>query len=131
MLNAEQIDAFKADGHLILPGFVDAALVAQWRDQFWSHLGCTLDDPDQWPDKVEGFKPEPIFGDLPQLQAIAAQVGGGRFSGGGCGVAVRWPKSAETWAMPASGQRTMFASTCSRVTVDASISAVIPCTRVT
>ena len=103
MLNADQIESFKADGSLILPSFVDAALIAQWRDQFWEHIGCTLDELDQWPDKVEGFKPEPIFGDLPELQAIAAQVGGGCFSGGGCGVAVRWPKSTEKWAMPTSG----------------------------
>ena len=55
----EQIDDFKANGHLILSGFVPDETVAEWQQQFWSHLGCTIDEPEKWPDKVEGFKPDP------------------------------------------------------------------------
>jgi hypothetical protein len=103
MLSSDQIESFKADGHLILPSFVSCEQIQAWRDQFWGHLGCTIDEPEKWPEKVKDFKPDPIFGDLPELQSIAGQVGGGHFKGGGCGVAVRWPQTGEEWAMPESG----------------------------
>ena len=106
-MTQDQVDSFKANGFLVLPGFVPDDVLAQWREQFWGHLGCTIDEPDKWPDeypaKVEGFKPDPMFGDMPDLQAIAEQVGGGHFKGGGCGVAVRWPQTDADWTMPDSG----------------------------
>ncbi len=83
MLTIDQIQSFKKEGHLILHGFISNETIDQWRDQFWTHLGCTIDQPDQWPDRVEGFQPAPLFGDLPELQAIAQQLGGGAFNGGG------------------------------------------------
>jgi len=67
MLSSDQIESFKADGHLILPSFVSSEQIQAWRDQFWGHLGCTIDEPEKWPEKVKGFKPDPIFGDLPEL----------------------------------------------------------------
>ncbi|SVE38135.1 uncharacterized protein METZ01_LOCUS490989, partial [marine metagenome] len=103
MLDQDQINAFKDQGHLILPGFVEADMVRQWQEQFWQHLDCSIDEPDKWPDRVEGFQPDPVFGDLPELQGIVKQVGGGHFSGGGCGVLVRWPQKQEQWSMPESG----------------------------
>ena len=92
MLSQDQINSFKTDGHLILPGFVATETIEQWQDQFWGHLGCTIDEPDKWPERVEGFQPNPVFGELPDLQAIVTQVGGGHFSGGGCGVLRAAPK---------------------------------------
>jgi len=103
MLEAAQIQSFKDHGYLILPGFVGSDLVHAWREQFWAHIGCSIDKSDQWPDRVEGFAPDPLFGDLPDLQAIAKQFGGGHFQGGGCGVQVRWPQSNGEWTMPDSG----------------------------
>ncbi len=101
MLSSDQIHSFQTDGHLILPGFVGTDLVQQWRDQFWRHLDCSI--AEKWPERVKDFKPDPIFGDLPELQAIVRQLGGGHFTGGGCGVAVRWPKQDQNWTMPDSG----------------------------
>ena len=103
MLNNAQIQSFKDEGHLLLPGFVDEDIVAQWQEQFWGHLGCSIDEPDSWPERVDGFQPDPLFGDLPDLQSIASQLGGGAFNGGGCGVLVRWPEREKEWAMPESG----------------------------
>ncbi|MDP6698946.1 MAG: hypothetical protein QGH25_04810 [Candidatus Latescibacteria bacterium] len=53
MLGADQIDAFKADGHLILPGFVDAALVAQWRDQ--CRIEGTFRETPEWDERGWGI----------------------------------------------------------------------------
>ena len=103
MLTSEQVQSFKQEGHLVLPGFVEGETVAQWQEQFWGHLGCTIDEPDQWPERVDGFQPDPLFGNLPELQSIANQLGGGAFSGGGCGVLVRWPEREKEWSMPESG----------------------------
>jgi len=52
-LTQDQIDSFKANGYLVLPGFVADDVVAQWREQFWGYLGCTLDEPDKWPEKTD------------------------------------------------------------------------------
>ena len=68
-LSPAQIDAFKTDGHLILPDVIDADLLATWRDQFWNYVGCRPDEPESWPDQTGGFKPDPLFGDLPQTRA--------------------------------------------------------------
>ncbi len=103
MLSSEQIKEFKDHGHLVVRGFVAADTVQQWQDQFWRHLGCSIDEPEKWPEKVEGFQPDPVFGDLPDLQEVVQQVGGGHFSGGGCGVVVRWPQPDQEWKMPESG----------------------------
>ena len=102
-LSPAQIDAFKTDGHLILPDVIDADLLATWRDQFWSYVGCRPDEPESWPDQTGGFKPDPLFGDLPQMQAISRQLGGDRFQGGGCGVIVRWPEESRDWTIPETG----------------------------
>ena len=79
MLTSEEVQSFKQEGHLVLPGFVEGETVAQWQEQFWGHLGCTIDEPDQWPERVDGFQPDPLFGNLPELQSIANQLGGGAF----------------------------------------------------
>jgi hypothetical protein len=102
-LNPAQIDAFKTDGHLILPDVIDADLLATWRDQFWSYVGCRPDEPESWPDQTGGFKPDPLFGDLQQMQAISRQLGNDRFQGGGCGVIVRWPEESRDWTIPETG----------------------------
>ena len=68
MLSSDQIESFKADGYLILPSVISSEQIQEWRDQFWGHLDCTIDEPEKWPEKVQDFKPDPIFGDLPELQ---------------------------------------------------------------
>ena len=74
MICSEQIESFKANGYLVMPGFIDSEQIEEWRDQFWSHLGCTLAEPEKWPEKVTDFEPDPIFGNMPELQSIARQV---------------------------------------------------------
>ena len=103
MLSRQQVADFKNNGHLILRNFIDNHTIGEWQNQFWKHLGCTIHTPEQWPDKVEGFQTNPIFGDIPELQNIATQFGGGNFTGGGCGVLTRWPESNKNWNLPETG----------------------------
>ena len=103
MLSDEQVNSFKKDGHLILRGFIDDEIISAWQSQFWDHLGCRINEPGKWPDKVEGFQPSPLFGSMPELTSIAEQFGGGNFNGGGCGVLTRWPDTDQSWAMPDTG----------------------------
>ena len=105
-LTTEQISQFKDQGYLVLPGFIGPDLLERWRAAFWDHVGGRAEDPSSWPDDPaasRGFVTEPVFGELPRLAAIAAQLGGGDFNGGGCGVAVRWPETDAEWSMPDSG----------------------------
>jgi len=103
-LSAAQVDSFKEEGHLILPGFIEEAVLEQWRKQFCAHYNYSLEEPRCQPDKDAGsLHLDPVLGELPQLRAIAHQLGGGQFNGGGCGVQVRWPQENEKWQMPQSG----------------------------
>ena len=105
-LSQEQVTQFKDRGFLVLPGFIGPELLAQWRDAFWQHVGGSFEDPATWPADPaasRGFVTEPVFGELPRLTAIAGQLGGGDFNGGGCGVNVRWPQDETEWSMPESG----------------------------
>jgi hypothetical protein len=105
-LNDTQVTEFKRQGCLVLPGFVEESLLEEWRQSFWQHLGGSFEDQKSWPDDPaasRGFVTDPVFGELPRLQAIVHQLGGGHFSGGGCGVNVRWPQTETEWSMPESG----------------------------
>ncbi len=68
-LDEEQIAFFKEEGYLILKGFIDPQQVAEWRGQFWRHVGADPHDPASWPDSyvIEGFGVDPAFGQLPFL----------------------------------------------------------------
>ena len=46
MLSPDQIKSFKADGYLILPSAISSEQIQEWRDQFWAHLDCTIDEPE-------------------------------------------------------------------------------------
>ena len=81
-LDERQVDFFKAQGYLILKGFVEAEQVATWREQFWAHVGADPQDAASWPESyvIDGFAVDPAFGQLRQMQAAIGQLGGGRFS---------------------------------------------------
>jgi hypothetical protein len=84
VLSTTEIEAFKADGVLILPGFIDEEQLASWRCQAWAAVGADPDDRTTWP---TGLQPNltvaPHLGELPQCQALMEQLGGGAFTGGG------------------------------------------------
>ena len=77
-LSRAQIESIKANGVLILEGFVEEAQLARWREQVWAGLGASPDDPDTWPKNTQhppvadGISPTP--GDLPQFQALSKIV---------------------------------------------------------
>ena len=86
VLSKTQIDSFKEDGVLILPGFVDEAQLQRWREQVWAGLDASPDDPSTWPKKGghANVKPPvpftPTPNELPQFKALIDQLGGGQDS---------------------------------------------------
>ena len=90
---------------MILKGYIDPQQVAEWRGQFWRHVGADPHDPASWPDSyvIEGFGVDPAFGQLPQMQSAIAQLGGGKFAGGGGSMLVHWPNGKDGWAWPGQG----------------------------
>ncbi|MBT3346212.1 MAG: hypothetical protein HN712_27505 [Gemmatimonadetes bacterium] len=106
MLTAEQIQSFKDNAYLVLPGFVDPEQISRWGEQFWAHIGADSQDASTWPDNyvIGDFAVDPRLSDLPQMQSIVDQLGGGLFSGGGGSMLVQWPKPEGTpWQIPAHG----------------------------
>ncbi len=110
-LSAAQIAAFKADGVLILPDFIEEAQLASWRRQVWDGLpSCDPADPSTWP-KEGGHAAldmkvplTPLPGDLPQFKALIEQLGGGHFTGGGAQIAPIFPNTRpDEWQLPAQG----------------------------
>ena len=107
-LTEEQVTRFKEDGYLVVPDVVDEQTLENWRGQLWRRLDATLGDPDSWPrDAValDGFEWDPqstTLNQTPTMRAIAEQLGGGHFLGGGGSPIVRWPRDGE-WQMPGGG----------------------------
>ena len=105
-LDPGQIDLFKRQGFLVLEGLVEPETLSAWRDQFWSHVGADRDDPETWPEDyvIQGLGVDPPLGQLPPMQTIIEQLGGGMFGGGGGSMLVKWPgPDGAAWKMPDSG----------------------------
>ena len=104
-LSAEDISFFKREGYLIRRGFIDGGQIDSWKEQFWAHLGVDEEDVASWPDSyvVEGFATDPLLGQLPQVQAVVGQLGGGRFNGGGGSMLVQWPRQDKEWSLSDNG----------------------------
>ena len=109
-LSRAQIGDFKAQGVVILPGFVDEEQLQSWRDQVGAGLDADPDDPSTWPingghaavDMPSPLTPTP--GGLPQFQALIEQLGGGHFTGGGAQIAAIFPNtSLKDWTLPSNG----------------------------
>lgn len=106
MLTPEQLESFKDNAYLILPGFVEAEQIASWHEQFWAHIDADAQDSTTWPDEyvIGDFSVSPRLGELPEMQVIVDQIGGGSFTGGGGSMLVQWPKSTRAnWQMPEAG----------------------------
>ena len=109
ILTAEQIAYFKTNGYLVLENFVKSDTIESWRKQIWNKLDADLSDPSGWPDQlvVNGSNIEPesqVFGQLAQVRAVADQIGGGMFNGGGGQMLVKWPRKEKgAWQMPTDG----------------------------
>ena len=87
LLSPAQLDEFKAEGTLAIPGLVPPDVLDGWRDQMRAACsgGVDLDDPNTWPAgryAPEGGWPElsPNLYELPNLQSIVEQIGGGAFA---------------------------------------------------
>lgn len=96
-LTDKQISSFKENGYLIIEEFIEEEIIQSWRDQLWNHLGSNLEDHQSWPNDyvIEGFSvspPEHTFGNLPQVNTVIEQLGGGMFNGGGGQFLAQWPK---------------------------------------
>lgn len=104
-LTSAQIEHFKTAGFVVLEGFIAPEQIATWHGQFWKHIDADPDDASTWPDSyvIDGFGTEPPLGQLPQVQAVIEQLGGGHFAGGGGSMLVQWPKEGQEWAPPAQG----------------------------
>ena len=86
-LSPAQLDEFKAEGALSIPGLVPADVIAGWQEQMRAACsgGVDLDDPQTWPAgryTPEGGWPElrPSLYDVPNLRSIVEQVGDGAFA---------------------------------------------------
>ena len=71
LLTDTQVDHFKTEGYVILPGFFATAQVEAWHDIFWTHVGAQADDPKTWPDSyvIDGLALDPVPGGLPPLSS--------------------------------------------------------------
>ena len=87
LLSPAQLDEFKAEGVLAIPGLVPPDVLDGWQDQMRAACsgGVDLDDPSTWP--AGRYTPEdgwpklsPNLYDLPSLQSIVEQIGGGAFA---------------------------------------------------
>ncbi len=105
MLTTEQVKSFQENGYLILKNFVDSDILDGWRTQVWEYLNSSLETPETWPNDyvVQNFGFSPLFGQLPAMKDITAQLGGAQFTGGGGTPLVKWPNRDEKWKMPSSG----------------------------
>jgi len=86
-LSPAQLDEFKAEGALPIPGLIPADILAGWQDQMRAACtdGVDLDDPPTWPVgryAPEGGWPElgPNLYEVDNLQAIVEQLGAGTFA---------------------------------------------------
>ena len=88
LLSPAQLDEFKAEGAVAIPGLVPTDVLEGWQAQIRGACsdGVDFDDPDTWKPTgryaPEGGWPEfsPNLYDLPSLQSIAEQIGDGAFA---------------------------------------------------
>ena len=94
MLTPEQLRTFKQEGAVLLPALVGGTQLSSWRDQAWAAVsaseGRAVDRADSttWPsgqikNVPKEMQPKPQLGELPQVRALMAFLGGGAFAGGG------------------------------------------------
>lgn len=86
-LSTAQIEEFKAEGALQLPGLIPPDVLVGWQDQFRAACsdGVDLDDPETWPTgrytPPDGWPElQPCLYDLPNLRSIVEQLGDGAFA---------------------------------------------------
>ena len=87
-LSRAQLEEFKTEGAVAVPGLVPREILEGWQDQIRSAcaaVGVDIDDPGTWPTgryAPEGGWPEftPALYDLPGLHSIVEQIGGGAFA---------------------------------------------------
>jgi hypothetical protein len=86
-LTPAQLDEFKAEGTVAIPGLIPPDVVAGWQTRMRAACtdGVDLDDPDTWPAgryAPAGGWPElvPSLYEVPSLLSIVEQIGGGAFA---------------------------------------------------
>ncbi len=117
-LTPEQLRTFKAEGAVLLPGLVDEAQLASWREQAWDAIAVAVgrpvdrEDRSTWPSGNLGnvpsdVQPKPRLGELPQVQELMEFLGDGSLAGGGHMLKAIFPSSLEDAARkrkPVSGK---------------------------
>jgi hypothetical protein len=86
-LTDAQVATFRRQGVLILPDFVEPALLDAWRGQFWKRhhaAGARPDQRESWScigtEEVDKWMElQPLLGDLPQTRSALAALGGAAF----------------------------------------------------
>jgi len=105
----QQVQLFKTHGFLILENLLDQSSLDHWRQQIWSELEASLDQPESWPkihSGLDGYQYDPPESALvyhPALTSIIQQLGGGAFVAGGGVPIIHWPKPEKSWQQPQSG----------------------------
>lgn len=87
-LSQEQLEEFKEEGAVAVPGLVPRDVLAGWQAQIrtaCAAAGVDIDDPATWPNgRYAPAGGWPVFSpglyDLPSLQSIVEQIGGGAFA---------------------------------------------------
>ena len=82
-MNREQLEEFVTYGVVSLPSFLSAAQLQHYRDQAHPQLSAQANNGEDLLDGRGGSKAldlTPSLGELPQVNALIAQIGGGRFT---------------------------------------------------
>ena len=83
MLTQQQVEAFRSVGFVTVEGLVEAGVLQTWQAQLWEAVGADpADTPAQWRESSGatthslGPAVSPALHELPQVRAIAEQLGG-------------------------------------------------------
>ena len=87
LLSSAQLEEFKTEGALAIPGLIPPEIIAAWQDQMRARCsdGVDFEDPSTWPHgryAPPGGWPElePNLYDVPGLRSIVQQLGAGAFA---------------------------------------------------
>jgi len=107
-LSQQQIETFKTEGYLVVPGIIGTEYIDHWQQAIWQEIGGSVDDVASWQGKTTEpraqFEPESWrLHNHPTVEAIVEQLGGGGFVCGHDSCVTTWPLVDATWQKSARG----------------------------